>query len=914
MTYPHGGASSIWRDGDGAAHNPEKGHIRDWGGDVEKRIVAVEGQAFTADPVFADAAAGLAGTAEADQFKVENADADIAFDIYRHDAGPVATFIVSVPSQAALSAKSALLAYLTKPSGASALAHILAVEIFSTIDGVAVTLPSQMTVREIARDNLDRFRVRFASFDGASTYGEVLREDGNGTNASVSGETGLKWIDLYTTDASLGVASGTLAGRVLVDFRDGSTFGTYFSLKYDHVDGGVYPAMLQAGAVFDSDVDGRVLAFGKITRGSIAPFADDFMGAELLRRLVRNCHVYTRTDEPHALRFYFEDLGGGSFRIRGEVLIVSSGQVICSHTFGPGNAASMADFAAGQDTFRRFDDRFLAVSERTRLFVNFEFDWSVVADLTLTGGTTILGGVTVADGGLHESVVFGEERTERLRMNPPLYGRIIRVGTGGDFASLAAAIASLHARQGDLIINGRKVCDEAHPASPILIRMLDDADEEISGLYTLDDVHIEGRGIDRTRLISPIASTDPVTENHGTTRKRGGTEIQRNATDYVDHRDLVNNNIGQPGSDGITEHEPLAYVVEDWKYVMDNPTSNAVMFGSGLSAKDTIILRNVEFDNKNPNPLLNGVAQVPAGFVHNSGASGGNPSTMTSDRPGYLVLEDVRTNQPLGWELATIEAGSVSHCRITSSVLNLLKVSTSSGTEVLTDLARDRNQWVVSGLYEGAFLRFDPVGENVLKTTAGQEPSGDAAALIFGSVDELGRGEKWIGDGNDYDLGSRLGDCSTVNKTLTIGGQTHTFTANEAAKSNATLLGEINATITAHPLSIVDVQLEWVPDAAPKRRMNNDTGSTIPKGRFVKFTGAGTVALCGDDEAFDGWTHRDILDGDDGFIIRTKTIADAYIEGASSGNGEWGISAGGLINYAATNVLGRTAGGLVRAF
>ncbi|MEO3479379.1 GDSL-type esterase/lipase family protein [Phaeobacter sp. CAU 1743] len=42
MTYPHGGAGQIWRDGSPTAHNPEKSEIRDWGLDVEGRIVAIE--------------------------------------------------------------------------------------------------------------------------------------------------------------------------------------------------------------------------------------------------------------------------------------------------------------------------------------------------------------------------------------------------------------------------------------------------------------------------------------------------------------------------------------------------------------------------------------------------------------------------------------------------------------------------------------------------------------------------------------------------------------------------------------------------------------------------------------------------------------------------------------------------------
>lgn len=42
MTYPNGGASNIWRDGDAGAYNPKKGEIREWGAAVETNITGVE--------------------------------------------------------------------------------------------------------------------------------------------------------------------------------------------------------------------------------------------------------------------------------------------------------------------------------------------------------------------------------------------------------------------------------------------------------------------------------------------------------------------------------------------------------------------------------------------------------------------------------------------------------------------------------------------------------------------------------------------------------------------------------------------------------------------------------------------------------------------------------------------------------
>lgn len=151
MTYPHGGASQIWRDGGDSAYNPKKPEIRDWGAAVESAVGALEAQAFAADPIYEGTAAGLAATPEGDQFKVESSDADIAFDVYIHDAGPVATLIASVPSAVALSAKADAAAVFPPHFDASAYdtfnyTNADALNATVTVDGDKTTI-AQVTAR-----------------------------------------------------------------------------------------------------------------------------------------------------------------------------------------------------------------------------------------------------------------------------------------------------------------------------------------------------------------------------------------------------------------------------------------------------------------------------------------------------------------------------------------------------------------------------------------------------------------------------------------------------------------------------------------------------------------------------------------------------------------------------------------------
>ncbi|MBN8189559.1 hypothetical protein JF540_23005, partial [Salipiger thiooxidans] len=69
------------------------------------RITALEDQAFAESPIYETTAAGIAATGEGDRFRVENAAPEIAYDIYDHDPGGVATFVTDIPAGSALATK-----------------------------------------------------------------------------------------------------------------------------------------------------------------------------------------------------------------------------------------------------------------------------------------------------------------------------------------------------------------------------------------------------------------------------------------------------------------------------------------------------------------------------------------------------------------------------------------------------------------------------------------------------------------------------------------------------------------------------------------------------------------------------------------------------------------------------------------
>lgn len=867
---------------------------------AETNAEAARDAAFVNADVYADIATGRAAVADGEQFMVVSSD---GLEIIRYERTSSSTQdeVARYPSAdgaAAIAARE--VGFIAPPGLSSALSKIIKIELFRSVNGVAITLPTLLCVRECGYDLTagGRFRFRLASFDGVSTYVSVANEIGNGFYVP-GAQSGLTWVGIQADGTSLGVADNTTIGRVLIDFGAGSAFGTYAG-TIAYAAGGITPLLQQVGDRFENDVAevaNEALALSKDYR---LPFSDN-MTNTALRAICRDISVYVNdADRDYSLRLIVQELSAGvSYRLLIDVFDVASGEAMCGFSSGAVSATSLTDFLSSYPTEIGLNDELVAT--RRRYVGRCAFDWS-----TITAAGTY-GGTTVALGGINRAKVYGYEDTLALRRDPPPLQTVKRVGSGETYTDFTDAVEAFYGfRYGSILVAGIPLSDVLSPAKPGQVRAVEDATYTVSNLYLPHDLNLVGMGAGRTILENSAGGSVPVLQAHASGVIERMTLKQWNSSYYVVHVDLVNNNVGN----GIVT--PVVNTYRDVDLIVANAASTQIAFGSGVSSGNEIILENVRAWRENS------AATSATYFFHNTGPTLSVPSLSPSTEMGVVRMDEVASYDYLACDFQTLEPSALCEAILNNCQFNLIQVSVASGLEHLSDLARDRVQWRVSGNYDGPWLRFDPVGENVLKTTSGQTPSGDAAPLIFGAVDDLGRGEKWIAgnpaDGTTYSLGERLGDCSSVNKTLTIGGETHTFTTDLTAETNANIISAINGSITSYPVSIVDIQLEWVPDAAPKRRMNNNTGSTIPKGRFVKFTGAATIALCGAGERPDGWTHREILNGSDGYIIQTKRMSDDYIENATGSTGEWGITTAGTLDYAASVKLGRTIGGIVTVY
>ena len=653
------------------------------------------------------------------------------------------------------------------------------------------------------------------------------------------------------------------------------------------------------------------LAAAAAAPGSKRPFADA-MTTDLLRRLVRRIDIFNAPDR--AQRYVISQFNVEQFpatpltRVMVDLRDTVLGAVVARYIFSVAAAPAFADFMATVPSVLRLDDFSLSPAPNgTRIVAMVEIDKTQIATWMAHAATTVAGG------GVHPDQQHPDEMQADY-LDDDRAHEVLRVGTGQPFTTLRGAVESTYG-EGTTVSGYRR--GRAHYHRRQRVEIVDDAEFQATYLDAPEFVEIVGQGRGRTRIVKENSNNNPLFELPLSGKVADLTIYSdtgdggSNLGQYCVHWDDFN----RRSRGGKTQNLRIRQSMRNVDLI-GGPGQRTWLLGSGISSGGEMLLENVHAWHEAD---LTGASGAPAAFgIHNSGPTKSAPTIAYSDKPARVRMRGCSSTDQttVACYVQTIAASA----RCTLDLLGCdfwmvrqdVAIPLDAPDAAQPDLARDRFAWEITGKHDGAILQTDPLGLIVLATTAGATVSGDAALLIFGTVDNLGRGEKWVKDGSTTrSLGKRLGDCSSVNKTLTIGGQSHVFSTDLTAASNATIIAAINGSITANPVSEVDIQHEVYPDVGTKRRVKNSTGATIPKGRAVKLTGLNTVALCGAGERPDGWTFRAIPDGAMGQIITGKRVAVQYIDGAAASTGEWGITASGQIDYAASVKLGRTIGGVV---
>lgn len=627
------------------------------------------------------------------------------------------------------------------------------------------------------------------------------------------------------------------------------------------------------------------------------PFADDADVSADLRTILRD--IYVMDVEPghtYSVPTLIVDDNGLKKRLRIEVRDNTDGLVVCSESWSTADNDTVADLIAALPEWLVLTDVLISPSgNKERALAHVRLDLSGVTDTFANVGATTAT--------IHPDAIYSADRQGDY-LSDDRVDDLVPVGASETLTTWDAALNAVYSDNwGSTNINGQPISNGASYARRQRIRLVDEA--TYTGTLTKLPNYVELDGAPGATLHVASPATAGALEWHGAGKISNITV----STAATDKNALHVDDAGRSQASATKQYTRLPKALHNFNAV--TPAGSTVQtVACGISGGEVWDWRGLSAISLNP-----GLSEAAIG-IHNTGARASVSGSVRQINPATINAVGWSSPNQLGLQLYAVAPGPVNQIRLTDCEgLRLIENGCSIAAADAPDLARERHVWDFRGQYLGPILRNDDAdgGTKVLATTPGQTPSGDAAALIFGTVDDLGRGEKCL-TGTGRNLGARLGDCSGTSKTLTIGGQTHTFDEDETAKDDATLVSEINTDLTTHPVEIVDIQHEWIAAATPQRRITNSTGATIPKGRLVKFTGASTVALCGADERPEGWTYRDILDGDAGIVAVTRRIAHQIIEGASSSTGEWGITTAGTLNYAASTKLGRTIGGIVEIY
>lgn len=613
-------------------------------------------------------------------------------------------------------------------------------------------------------------------------------------------------------------------------------------------------------------------------KGLNKPFADT-LNNTFLRKIMRDVHLYG-ADTSHT--YIISTLEIANYRCKFIVRDITAGVDVCELAV----TRSIPDYTTLPRWWKAYQG---ALATDSAMYCVVDFDWTQAVP-------GLYNYTTVAESGIHPDNVFSDEMIADY-LYKDQWHEIIPVGVGQTYTTINAALASLVDEASVELIQG---CGRSCYHHQILIDLVDAAIYPVKNANFPEFVSLRGRGRDKTFINSLDTSHYALLQMHRDTKFIDCTITSDTGDgvayygEYCVHSDDVNYK-------SITQKNRRLRQLVKRVTLNGGPNQSQWLWGCGISGGETIRFEDVTGGHQNM------ASTSPTFGFHNTSLSGTRPSYL----PSIVEMLGCRSTDERGGAVGVISLGAGNRSVLSLLGNNQFSLVYQAVTDGIADKAADRYEWEIGGTYDGPIVQND--GDMVvLKTTAGLTPSGTAAALIFGTMDELGRGDLCISDGSTNvgrSLGARLGDCSSVNKSLTIGAQTVIFSTNLTAVSNATIINSINAVITLNPVSEKNIQYEIYPDTGYTRRMMNSTGATILAGAFVKHAGANSIDHANGTDDVWGWTYRDILNGYAGNVVTTRRISDKYIPEAT-GNGKFGITAGRL-DYAATTKVGYVRDGIV---
>lgn len=493
--------------------------------------------------------------------------------------------------------------------------------------GETITVPAQIQVREIASDALNRIRLRFADQTGTVFAIEAYPDGGNIPDI---GYTGRVRFPLFASTGVTGVPAGTQIGEMLVNFRDGSTFGVY-NTPYAWPTGALRPDQVDYAPPLYRAIETTAAEQVRSNNPLFIATATD----EYARRLARDIR-FLGLDADDVPYFNYETAyfpGIPLYRLQIDVYSTKLGRKI-----GYGGYSSATDPTAylierGALTISNMADGSHVYTDDgidALFFGNWEaIEWSTIPKTTYANadatGIDVTGRVATTD--------QARANFRAAATSPFLH---LTVGAAnGQFDTIVDAIDFLTNPDAASTVSRSTypASDKCSPALPALIEVVDLNHQEQIFPYTYlgigqSPLRIPHGCILRTRPDTLIwmdsAGSEPVIEMNFTSRLEGGGLVRQDGLGYAVHVDN-GNGISDAAPDG-TLRRTIQTVFGDIRLEITNVANNFPVIGSGLSNGQDYVCDGTDIRHAGAGSFI-GIHTAP-----------------TATHPGNIILRNVTTN------------------------------------------------------------------------------------------------------------------------------------------------------------------------------------------------------------------------------------------------------------------------------
>lgn len=846
---------------------------------------------------YVDTTAGLAATAEGGFFKTRVNGRVVT---WREVAGAAVEWVVSISSADADDLRRDISPFVKSVIGTGA-ERIVDMQLVGP-DNVALYAGGYY-VKYIARTASNTLYLNICQ----PITEDVITSVGiNGTASDPTGLTGVQRVELVDC-FSLGIT-----GYAWIDFKDGSNFGSLVAFAAADTLLDNDKVVLATPLMLDTIADVAGAESEKVAASQFLPGV-----STMLRDLFTGVYVYNGIPG-HV--YGISLIETGTYRVRIQVNDFTIGVVACSFVEGDG-VTTLIDYETLEASFNTIPgvlDGF-GVEQDSGIWAHFDADWSKAVVPSTTTFTT------AAQAGFKPDRHFTTEQIEALAFDEH-YHEEIPVAVGELRTKMVALWNEGEYASPDTTLAVRN-CRRAHPNHHIALKLAGGLHSALN-LYRPNWVSIVGvdqRG--STRIIHSANAASPILQSHGSgdiadLHLEPDESFAHASTEYLWH-------IDQNGRDS---QAPTAYFAGAFGAVNRDRTfqnnrnvtwecadgQTAFPLAGGMPSG--AVIRFTNCGAKNPDHDSNANAM----FFHNGpGAT----------REAWLEVERFDCpDRMAGIVVTTAHTGAAAGvgCTLKLNDVNVhaIAVDVTQGVgnalSPLPNEAASRSRWRIAGKSNAAIsVSGGAQGSRVLATTPGVTVSGTGATVGFGIVDERGRGSLLImeesdgspSSGGDKSLGARFGDCTALNKSITVGAQTKTLNLDYTGMTEAAILASINSTLTTNPITVVDIAPEMIVSNEDVYLGLNGSGATMLRGVLLAWTDAKTVEPAAAGAArVDAVGLRLHVNGALSEVFTGPLIGSDMIPEVGATTGEFGVGAGGRLSFAQAVKVGRVIAGRVEFY